>query len=184
MLHLRIFTLAKLIRWVYVVLHVRNSFKIKKKNMWVFCLKASPNCLLSLWILLKMLFHLSFVHSSGTISKLYNLAFQDPNLIFPTSLQHELSFRGFSLLSFKTDFWTLRERERVGWFGRMALKHVYYHVRSKSPVYVRYRMLGAGAQGWSREMIWGGRFRIGNSCTPVADSCQCMAKPIQCCKVK
>ena len=25
---------------------------------------------------------------------------------------------------------------------------------------------------------------IGNSCTPVADSCQCMAKPIQYCKVK
>ena len=40
------------------------------------------------------------------------------------------------------------------------------------------------------EMIWdgrwegGGRFRIGNSCTPVADSCQCMAKPIQYYKVK
>ena len=30
----------------------------------------------------------------------------------------------------------------------------------------------------------GGGFRIGNSCTPMADSCQCMAKPIQCCKVK
>ena len=27
-------------------------------------------------------------------------------------------------------------------------------------------------------------FRIGHSCTPVADSCQCMAKPIQYCKVK
>ena len=27
-------------------------------------------------------------------------------------------------------------------------------------------------------------FRIGNSCTPVADSCQCMAKPIQYCKKK
>ena len=25
---------------------------------------------------------------------------------------------------------------------------------------------------------------IGNSCTPVADSCQCMAKPIQYCKAK
>ena len=102
--------------YMYVTL-----LKLKKKNMWVFCLKASPNCLLSLWILLKMLFHLRFLHSSGTISKLYNLAFQDPNLIFPTSLQHELSYRGFSLLSFKTDFWTLRERERVGWFGRMEL---------------------------------------------------------------
>ena len=27
-------------------------------------------------------------------------------------------------------------------------------------------------------------FRIGNSCIPVTDSCQCMAKPIQYCKVK
>ena len=27
-------------------------------------------------------------------------------------------------------------------------------------------------------------FRIGNSCTPVADSCRCVAKPIQYCKVK
>ena len=26
-------------------------------------------------------------------------------------------------------------------------------------------------------------FRMGNTCTPVADSCQCMAKPIQYCKV-
>ena len=31
---------------------------------------------------------------------------------------------------------TQRERERVGSFGRMALKHVYYHVRIESPVYV------------------------------------------------
>ena len=32
-----------------------------------------------------------------------------------------------------------------------------------------------------REM--GGRFRMGNTCTPMADSCQCMEKPIQYCKV-
>ena len=30
----------------------------------------------------------------------------------------------------------------------------------------------------------GGGFRIGNTCTPVADACWCMAKPIQYCKVK
>ena len=39
-----------------------------------------------------------------------------------------------------------------------------------------------------KEMIWGGRweggFRNGNSCIPVADSCQCMAKPIQYCKAR
>ena len=32
-----------------------------------------------------------------------------------------------------------------------------------------------------REM--GGGFMFGNACTPVVDSCQCMAKPIQYCKV-
>ena len=51
-----------------------------------------------------------------------------------------------------------------------------------------YRMLGAGAKGMIQrdDMGWevGGEFRIGNSCTPVADSCQCMAKQIQYCKVK
>ena len=29
---------------------------------------------------------------------------------------------------YRTVLWTLRERERVGWFGRMALKRVYYHM--------------------------------------------------------
>jgi len=37
-------------------------------------------------------------------------------------------------------------------------------------------------EGWDGE---GGRkgFRMGNTCTPVADSCQCMTKPPQYCKV-
>ena len=30
----------------------------------------------------------------------------------------------------------------------------------------------------------GGGFMFGNSCTPVVDSCQCTAKPIQYCKAK
>ena len=41
-----------------------------------------------------------------------------------------------------------------------------------------------GAQGWCTGMILrdrmgrelGGGFRMGNTCTPMADSCQCMAK--------
>ena len=37
-------------------------------------------------------------------------------------------------------------------------------------------------EGWDREE--GGRgFRMGNTCTPVAVSCQCMAKQTQYCKV-
>ena len=35
---------------------------------------------------------------------------------------------------YRTVFWTLWERERVGLFGRMALKHVKYHVRNEMPV--------------------------------------------------
>ena len=38
-------------------------------------------------------------------------------------------------------------------------------------------------EGWDGE--GGGRgFRMGSPCTPMEDSSQCMAKPIQCCKVK
>ena len=48
------------------------------------------------------------------------------------------------------------------------------------------------ARGWctgmtqrdGRERAMGGGFRMGNTCIPVADSCQCMAKPIQYCRVK
>ena len=49
-----------------------------------------------------------------------------------------------------------------------------------------------GARGWCTGMTQrdgmgrevGEEFRMGNTCTPVADSCQCMAKPLQYCKVK
>ena len=47
------------------------------------------------------------------------------------------------------------------------------------------------AQGWCAGMTLrdvtgrevGREFRMGNTCTPMADSCQCMAKPLQYCKV-
>ena len=49
------------------------------------------------------------------------------------------------------------------------------------------RVLGADALGWPRGMGWGGRweggFKMGNTYTPVVDSCQCMAKPLQYFKV-
>ena len=37
-------------------------------------------------------------------------------------------------------------------------------------------------EGWYTEGVGGG-FRMENTCTPMADSCQCMAKPLQYCKV-
>ena len=36
---------------------------------------------------------------------------------------------------------------------------------------------------WDGEGVGRG-FSMGNTCTPMVDSCQCMAKPIQYCKVK
>ena len=85
--------------------------------------------------------------------------------------------------------WTLWERERVGRFGRMALKHVYYHVWNESPVQVRCTILDAWGwctgttqrDGKGREE--GGGFRMGNTCISVADSFRYLAKPIQYCKV-
>ena len=84
----------------------------------------------------------------------------------------------------------LWEKARVEWYGRMALKHVNYHMWYELPVQVQCMI--QGARGWctgitqrdgmGREV--GGGFRMGNICTPVVDSCQCMAKPIQYCKVK
>ena len=90
---------------------------------------------------------------------------------------------------YRTVFWTLWERVRVGCLGRMALKHVYYHMWNGSPVQAW--CMRQGARGWCTGMtqrdgmgreVWG-RFRMGNICTPMADSCQCMTKPLQYCKV-
>ena len=60
----------------------------------------------------------------------------------------------------------------------------------KSPVYVQCRI--QHAWGWctgmtQRDVVGrevGGGFMFGIACTPVVDSCQCMAKPIQYYKVK
>ena len=78
---------------------------------------------------------------------------------------------------YRTDFWTLWENARVGWSERIALKHVYYHVWNGSPVQVQ--CVTQGAQGTLRDGIGRevrGWFRMGNTCKPMADSCQGMAK--------
>ena len=90
---------------------------------------------------------------------------------------------------YRAVFWTLWEKVRVGWFERIELKHVYYHMWNRSPVQVR--CMRQGAQGWCTGMtlrdgmgrVIGGRFMMGNTCTSMANSCQCMAKPLQYCKV-
>ena len=92
------------------------------------------------------------------------------------------------LIWYRSIFCTLWERARVEWFGRMALKHVYYHMWNGLSVQVRCRI--QGAQDWCTRMTQrdgmerelGGGIQDGE-CTHVVDSCQCMAKSIQYCKV-
>ena len=75
---------------------------------------------------------------------------------------------------------TLWEKVMVGRFERIALKHVYYHLWNRLPVDVW--CMRQGAQGWctgitlsmGREV--GEGFKMGNTCTPMAESCQCRAK--------
>ena len=76
----------------------------------------------------------------------------------------------------------LWEKVTVGWFERIALKHIYYHMWNRSPVQVK--CMRQGAQGWCTGMTQrdgmgrevGEGFRTGDTCTPMADSCKCMAK--------
>ena len=77
-----------------------------------------------------------------------------------------------------------------GMIREMALKHVNYHMWNELPFQVRCMI--QDAWGWCIEMTqrdgmgreMGGVFRMGNTRTPMVDSSQSMAKPIQCCKVK
>ena len=76
----------------------------------------------------------------------------------------------------------ITEKARVGWSERIALKNVYYHMWTRMPIQVWYMRLGA--QGWCTGMTQrdgmgtevGEGSRMGNTCTPMTDSCQCMAK--------
>ena len=65
---------------------------------------------------------------------------------------------------YRTDFWTLWERARVGWFGRMALKHdnIICEMNRQSRFDAGYRVLGASTLGWPRGMVWGGRWEWGS----------------------
>ena len=77
----------------------------------------------------------------------------------------------------------------IGVFLSGLLHCVYYHIRNALPVQVGCRI--QEAWGWCTGMTQrdgmgreeGRGFRMGNMCTPVVDSCWCVAKPIQYCKV-
>ena len=60
---------------------------------------------------------------------------------------------------YRTDFWTLWEKARVGCSERIALKQVYYQEWNRSPAQVgcMRQVLRAGAVGRPRGMGWRGR---------------------------
>ena len=61
---------------------------------------------------------------------------------------------------YRTDFWTLWEKARVGCFKRTASKHVYYLGWNRSPAQVgcMRQALGPGALGRPRGIGWRGRW--------------------------
>ena len=65
---------------------------------------------------------------------------------------------------YRTDFWTLWEKARVGCFKRTASKHVYYLGWNRSPAQVgcMRQMLGPGALGRPRGIEWRGRWEGGS----------------------
>ena len=71
---------------------------------------------------------------------------------------------------------------RLGWFERIALKHVYYHMWNRWQVQVQCMKQSTHSwctgttlrDGMGRDV--GGWFNMGDTCTAMADSCQRMAK--------
>ena len=63
---------------------------------------------------------------------------------------------------YRTDFWTLWGKARVGCFERTALKHVYYLGWNRSPAQAGCMRQGAGALGRPRGIGWRGRWEVGS----------------------
>ena len=90
---------------------------------------------------------------------------------------------------YRTDFWTLWQKVRLGCSERTASKHVYYQVWNRSPVEVGCMrlVLGAGALGWPRGMGWRGRWERdsgrGTHVNPWLSHVNVWQKPLQYCKL-
>ena len=90
---------------------------------------------------------------------------------------------------YRTDFWTLWEKARVGCFKRTASKHVYYLGWNRSPAQVgcMRQVLGPGALGRPRGIGWRGRWEGGSGwgihVNPWLIHVHVWQKPLQYCKV-
>ena len=90
---------------------------------------------------------------------------------------------------YRTGFWTLWEKARVGCFKRTASKDVYYLGWNRSPAQVgcMRQVLRPGALGRPRGIGWGGRWeggsRWGIHVTPWLIHVNVWQNPLQYCKV-
>ena len=90
---------------------------------------------------------------------------------------------------YSTDFWTLWEKVRVGFFERTASKHVYYLGWNRSPAQVgcMRQVLQHGALGRPRGIGWRGRWEGGSGwgihVNPWLIHVNVWQKPVQYCKV-
>ena len=90
---------------------------------------------------------------------------------------------------YRTVFWTLCEKVRVGCFKRTALKQVYYQGWNRSPAQVgcMRQVIRAGALGRPRGMGWRGRQEGGSGwgthVNPWLIHVSVWQKPLQYCKV-
>ena len=90
---------------------------------------------------------------------------------------------------YRTDFWTLWEKARVGCSERIALKQVYCQEWNRSPAQVgcMRQVLRAGALGRPRGMGWWGRQEGGSGwethANPWLIHISVLQKPLQYCKI-
>ena len=90
---------------------------------------------------------------------------------------------------YRTDFWTLWEKARVGCFKRTASKHVYYLGWNRSPAQVgcMRKVLGPDALGRPRGSGWRGRWEGGSGwgihVNPWLIHFNLWQNPLQYCKV-
>ena len=90
---------------------------------------------------------------------------------------------------YRTDFWTLWEKARVGCFERTASKHIYYLGWNRSPAQVgcMRQVLGPGVLGRPRGIGWRGRWEEGSGwgihVNPWLIDVNVWQKPLQYCKV-
>ena len=95
-------------------------------------------------------------HQYGILTHIYGI-YKDGN-------DNTICKTGKETQTYRTDFWTLWEKARVGWSERIVSKHVYNQVWNRSPVQAGCmgQVLGAGALGLPRGMGCGGRWGRGS----------------------